>query len=294
MKRRWPWIAGLVVLIAVLAAGYLMKQAGVFEKDIWTVTQYGPRDINSSFYTIYNPKKGLIVVDGGWTEDEDYVRSIIMSLGGQVNAWILTHPHQDHVGAFNSIYADLQNITLERVYTVDMATPQECLAVAPWDSTDSYLDFWELGVEELQYVYTGDVLDILGLKFEILHTYNDHVKQYSRDYLNDGSMMFKVTGPTTSMLFCADVGVAESDYLLGLYGDKVKADYLQMGHHGFGGLNDDFYSRVAPRVAFFDAPDWLMLDTTGKYDNPEHVKLMESLGSEIKSFNTAPNSVVLE
>ena len=107
-------------------------------------------------------------------------------------------------------------------------------------------------------------------------------------------MMFKVTGETQSMLFCADVGVGISDYLLDLWGDKLGADYLQPGHHGYGGLKDDFYQRVNPQVTFFDAPDWMMLDTTGKYDNPEHVKLMESMDSEVKSFRSAPNSIILK
>ena len=296
-KKKVPVIMFGFVVVALIVfgiAGYGMKKAGLFEKDQWIITQYGPRDINSGFYTIYNPRQGLIVVDGGWTEDADYVRSIITSLGNRVDAWILTHPHQDHIGAFNVIYKDLQDIVVDKVYAVDMATPEECLAVAPWDSVDAYLDFWELDVLELQYLYTGDVLDICGLQFEILNTYGEHVEQNSRDYLNDGSMMFKVTGETQSMLFCADVGVAVSDYLLNRWGEKLQADYLQMGHHGYGGLNDNFYQMVSPDVAFFDAPDWLMLDTTGKYDNPEHVRLMEGIGSEIRSFHRAPNSIILK
>lgn len=296
-KKKNLMIAGSLFILAlavVLMALFGMKKAGLLEKDQWTITQYGPRDINSGFYTIYNPRQGLIVVDGGWTEDADYVRSIIASLGNKVDAWILTHPHQDHIGAFNVIYKDLQDIVVNKVYTVDMATPEECLAVAPWDSVDTYQDFWELGVWELEYLYTGDVLDICGLQFEILNAYGEHVEQNSHDYLNDGSMMFKVTGETQSMLFCADVGVSVSDYLLNRWGEQLQADYLQMGHHGYGGLNDNFYQMVAPKVAFFDAPDWLMQDTTGKYDNPEHVRLMEGLSSEIRSFNTAPNSIILK
>ncbi|MBQ7926353.1 MAG: MBL fold metallo-hydrolase [Lachnospiraceae bacterium] len=295
-NRKVPVLIGtlVLVLLAALAAGYVANKAGWFKKDQWTITQYGPREINSTFYTLYNPKRGLIVVDGGWVEDADYVRSVIASLGNRVDAWILTHPHQDHIGAFNVIYNDLREIKLGTVYTVDMATPEECLAVAPWDSVDAYQAFWDLGVEDLQYVYTGDSLEICGLQIEIFSAYGDHVKKYSYDYLNDGSMMFKVTGETQSMLFCADVGVGISDYLLDLWGDKLGADYLQPGHHGYGGLKDDFYQRVNPQVTFFDAPDWMMLDTTGKYDNPEHVKLMESMDSEVKSFRSAPNSIILK
>ena len=264
------------------------------QENDWIITQHGRNDVNLSFYTIYNDSKGLIVIDGGWTDDAAYVREILNELGGNVDAWILTHPHQDHVGAFNLLYTELEGITVKTIYTVDMATPEECLNVASWDSVDAYNDFLSLNVPNLQYLYAGDELDICGLKFKVLNTYDDNVKNLSRDYLNDGSMMFKVTNQTESMLFCADVGISMSDFLLNKWGNELQADYLQMAHHGFGGLNDNLYQTVNPKIAFFDAPDWLMFDETGKYDTPQNAEFMNSIGSEIYSFNTAPNSIVLK
>lgn len=258
----------------------------------WQITQYGPRDINSSFYTIYNSDKGLIVIDGGWVEDASYVREIINSFGTPVEAWILTHPHQDHIGAFNAIYPESDEIVIKDIYTVDMASPEDCLAVASWDSVDAYQDFLALNVENLHYVYAGDQIEVCGLKIEILSTFDENVRSLSRDYLNDGSMMFKVYGSEESFLFCADVGISMSDFLLQKYGvEKLSSDYLQMGHHGNGGLSDAFYQAVAPGVAFFDAPDWLMKDETGKYDTPQNAAFMESIGSENRSFNNAPNTI---
>ena len=261
--------------------------------DEWIITQHGRNDINLSFYTIYNEAKGLIIIDGGWTEDAVNVREVVNELGGHVDAWIITHPHQDHVCAFNLLYKELEGISIDDIYTVDMALPEECIEIAPWDSVDAYNDFLSLDIPNLTYLYAGDILDICGLKFEILSTYDDNVKKLSNDYLNDGSMMFKVTNNNESILFCADVGIGMSDFLENKWGETLKADYLQMAHHGYGGLNDSFYQLVNPKVAFFDAPDWLMLDTTGKYDNPQHAELMESFGSEIYSFNSVPNSIIL-
>ena len=261
----------------------------------WKITQYGPVDANMSFYTIYNKDAGLIVVDGGWTDCADHVRNTIKTFGGHVDAWILTHPHADHVGAFNAIYPNPDGITIGDIYTVDMASPEECLEAASWDSMDAYNDFLALEVPDLQYVKAGDVLELYGLKFEILSTFDEDVRGLSRDYLNDGSVMFKVYGEEESFLFCADVGVSISDHLLAKYGEeKLASTYLQMGHHGYGGLSDAFYQAVQPEVAFFDAPDWLLKDETGKYDTPENVELMESMGSRIYGFNSAPNSVYLK
>lgn len=308
MKKILPGICLIIVLMLTFAgcsgAKENMAESSLenenqvqeeFEQVTWKITQYGPLDANMSFYTIYNKDAGLIVVDGGWTDCADHVRNTIKTFGGHVDAWILTHPHADHVGAFNEIYPNPEGITIGDIYTVDMASPEECLEAASWDSMDAYNDFLALEVPDLQYVEAGDVLDICGLEFEILSTFDEDVRNLSGDFLNDGSVMFKVNGTQESFLFCADVGVNISDHLLAKYGEeKLASTYLQMGHHGYGGLSDAFYQVVQPEVAFFDAPDWLLKDETGKYDTPENVKLMENMGSKIYSFNSAPNSVYLK
>lgn len=283
------------IAIALMAAAgiFLVKSDTLFAKEKWRVTQYGVRDFNSSFYTIYNSEKGLIVIDGGWNEDEDYVRKVIASLGNKVDAWILTHPHNDHIDAFNNIYKDPQGITIGSILTAAMPSPEVCKKIAEWDTMDSYIEFLELDIPYVNYAQAGDVYDICGLEVKILSVFDDYVEKVSEHYLNDGGMMYKVSAEKDSFLFCADVGSSVSDYLLDKWGDELKADYIQMGHHGNGGLKADFYKKVNPKVAFFDAPDWLMYDQTGKYTTPQNTALMESLGCEIKSFNTAPNSVVL-
>lgn len=276
-------ISMMLIVIPVMA-----KKKNLFVEEDWLITQYGPRDINSSFYTIYHPKKGLIVVDGGWVEDAQYVRDIIGLAGNKVNAWILTHPHQDHIGAFNVIYEEPQGMEIGQVYAVNMATPQECQEVASWDSVDAYEEFLNLQVKDLKYVNAGDELVICGLKFQIFNAFGEYVKQYSRDYLNDGSMMFKVTAKEQSMLFCADVGVNMSDYLQNRWKEELHSDYLQMAHHGFGGLKDEFYHMVSPKVTFFDAPAHMMEDETGRFDNPRHEKMMQDMGSQVYSFIGGP------
>ena len=284
-----------IILIGCIFASFRLytRWNTLFGEDVWTVTQYGPRDINSSFYTIYNPKQGLIVVDGGWTEDASYVQEVIHSLGNHVNAWIITHPHQDHAGAFIALQKKHSGIKTDAVYTVEMASPEDCQAVASWDSMDTYQDFLTLDLKNMTYLHTGDQLEVCGLQFDILSTFDEDVRELSGDYLNDGSMMFKVTGPEKTFLFCADVGKKMSKFLWKKYDSQLKADYVQMGHHGNGGLGKNFYTAVSPEKAFFDAPDWLMYDDSGTYETPEKIELMESLGSEIFGFDTAPNAVTI-
>ncbi len=261
----------------------------------WLITQYGGVDGSQlSFYTMQDSAGHLIVVDGGWETDASYVKKVLKELGNHVDAWIITHPHQDHAGAFCKIYKKPGKLVIDKVYAVDMASPELCLSNAPWDETIVYEKWLKLDIPQLTYVYAGDTFTVAGLDFEVFNAYDDYVDELSNDLLNDGSMLFKVTAEEESMLFCADVGKSMSDYLLETYGDALKADYIQMGHHGNGGLKKDFYKSIGAKVAFFDAPDWLMNDTTGTYSTPDNRYLMTTNGAAVYSFSTTPNQIILK
>ncbi len=262
-------------------------------KEGWKITQFG--DVLGSqemCYTI-TTDTGLVIIDGGMAYEEPRLRQIIAQYGGTVEAWILTHPHPDHITAFMDIYDDPQGIVIRQVYAVEMPDLETLQSNASWDDYTSLERFLTMEIPELTYVHTGDTWTALGLQFEVLSAYSDLVDELSDDLMNDGSMMFRVSGSRDSMLFCADVGTSLSAYLTAVYGDSLKSDYVQMGHHGYGGLDADFYEMADPRAAFFDAPDWLMNGENEK-STEEKEALIRSMGAEIYSYYTAPNQIILE
>lgn len=268
---------------------------GVLLATDWRITQYGDAaGAQRMFYTLQDSHGRLIVVDGGWSGDAAMVRKVIAEKGGHVDAWFLTHPHEDHIGAFCTIYKDPGEISIKKVYAVEMAPPRLCHANAPWDDMGAYNRFRSIKIRQLRYVHTGDVIEIGGCRIEIFSAYAKKIDRLSSDLLNDGSMVFKVHGREESMLFCADAGKSVSSYLRRRYGKRLRSDYLQMGHHGNGGLEQDVYRLVDPRIAFFDAPDWLMEDVNGIYTTPRNKRYMEHRGSRVVSFATAPNTVILK
>ncbi len=283
--------------IAADAGNYYVYRldTGTIAKTDWLITQYGEAEgAQQIFHTMQDKKGHVVVVDGGWVDNAEKVREVIADLGNHVDAWILTHPHEDHIGAFCEIYDNLGDITIDKIYTVEMAPPELCMENASWDSVTMYERFLGMEIAQLEYVHAGDTISVGKLNIDILSAYEDKVDEISADLLNDGSMMFQVHGKHETMLYCADVGKSMSDYLLTQYGDTLEADYIQMGHHGNGGLKEDFYRTVAPQLAFFDAPNLLFEDPEGVYTTPQNQAIMESLGSKIKSFATAPNSIILK
>ena len=105
----------VMMIIFACVAAYVMHNAA---KDSgWTVTQYS--DLTggqAGFYTLEDGAGHFLIVDGGWAGNEARVRDAIKMHNNHVDAWILTHPHQDHIGAFNAIYANPDGITIDRIY----------------------------------------------------------------------------------------------------------------------------------------------------------------------------------
>lgn len=297
MKGNSKKPVAIMVMLAVAAVAVGICLVICLCRPGYYITQYADTTgMQAMFYTIESDRGDLIVIDGGNAGNADYVREVIQEKGGHVDAWILTHPHPDHIGAFNVLWDELQR-EIDVIYTteIDYLTYRD--RAFEWDGLDVYDFFLNLMSEtdKLEYLYTGDTLKICGLDFQILHACGEYVYEVSHDIGNDSGLMMRVTNRKETMLFCADVGIGMSDKIMNQYGDKIACDYIQMGHHGNGGLSEAFYRLASPRIAFFDAPDWLMNPTEeGRYTTPENRKLMESLGAEIYSYETAPNRIELK
>ncbi len=288
--------AAILLALAVVAAGLLAVWIWNSQPVMCRIAQYeDTTGLQGMFYTM-ETDQGLIVIDGGNAGNADYVRAVIEEKGGHVSAWILTHPHPDHIGAFNMLWDELQE-EIDVIYApeIDYLTYQE--RAHEWDGFEGYDVFLNYMSEsdKLQLLHTGDRFRLCGLRFEILHACEDYVYEHSNDIGNDCGLMIRVSNRKESMLFCADVGVGMSEKIMEQYSKKIKCDYIQMGHHGNGGLSEAFYRLASPRAAFFDAPDWLMNPEEGKnYSTPANRQLMESLGAQIFDYSTAPNIVELK
>ena len=75
-------------------------------------------DIWQNLSCVMKTKEGaVIVVDGGRDVDAPHLIEVIQELGGHVDAWLLTHPHSDHVGAITEILnMDPMPISIGKVY----------------------------------------------------------------------------------------------------------------------------------------------------------------------------------
>ena len=261
--------------------------------DGWVITQFGDPMRQQEMCYVVTTGTGLVIIDGGYHYETPRLREIIHRYGDSVEAWILTHYHPDHITAFMDIAEDPRGIKIRHIYAAEQPDLELMRRKAPWDTFSALEHFISLGISGMEYLHRGDRIDLLGLKMEVLSAYDESMNDRTNDLMNDGSLMFRLSGREDSILFCADVGVGMADFLTAEYGEDLKADYVQMGHHGFGGPGEAFYRLVDPRAAFFDAPAGLGTGEDNR-NTREKEALMRDMDCVILGYYTAPNQVRLK
>ena len=78
----------------------------------------------------------LIVIDGGLKTNAPYLSKYIRSKGGKVAAWLLTHPHEDHVGALSVILEQQKVAGHPEYYDIDPG--QIYYSFAPYSFYEQY------------------------------------------------------------------------------------------------------------------------------------------------------------
>ena len=262
----------------------------------WLLKQYSDQTGSQAmFYTLRSPTGFFVVIDGGTTGNSTYVRQIINENGGKVDVWFLTHPHPDHIGAFNELYADPQGITIKQIYDTPLDIHYYDSVDYEWDGIEYYKRYLQLTVnaQNVSHLYIGDILQLEDLQVKVLNSYNDELKYISKDIGNDAGLMLKFSGKEDTLLFCADVHskvVGES--LIKLWGTELQSEYVQLGHHGNNSFPAEFYDYINPQVALFDAPAWLVYG--GQFTTLELMKYLQSRQIAVVDFTSAPNSFLIE
>ena len=298
-RRKARILAAAVIVLILLAAGLIGWRIWKKTHNYWAVTQHASTgNSQSMFYTIEDRLGGLVIVDGGYAWDADQVMNVIRGHKGRVDAWFLTHPDEDHAGAFLEIMRQEPDaVRIGRVYTCEVNREAfEAKARAYEDLDFQAAVQWALdGLgETVTYLHEDDEADVTGLHVKILHAWDACTDSMEKNLSNNGSLVFQVYGKEQNMLFCGDILKAMEPCFVPQHEDEFRADYVQCAHHGNNGLTTAFYELVDPDVAFMDGPEWLIDDTSGKYDSPELKAWFLERGTQVLYFNTAPNTIVLK
>jgi hypothetical protein len=108
-------------------------------------------------------------------------------------------------------------------------------------------------------VKQGESITVDEVRIDFLYTFRDGL--YA-NLMNDASLVFTLKTPNKKVLFLGDLGPEAGDVLMDESREKLKADIVQMAHHGHMNVSMEIYAAVMPEACLWCAPEWL-------YNEPE-------------------------
>lgn len=226
-------------------------------------------------YIIRTDDGKIIVVDGGGKRTAPILEGYLKQLGNHVHTWILTHPHADHIGAFMEV-VDTGNIKIDRILhaAIDLDWVRQNESDA-FELVQRYMNILRdsgipvFDVELLTKISLGK-----GVEMTTIGVKNEEIRMNA---INNSSLVFKVTGKSKSILFTGDLGTEGGNKILNETDTPMlKADYIQMAHHGQRGVTKSFYEAVGAQYALWPTPKWLWENSIdGKKSNTGSFKTLE-------------------
>lgn len=240
---------------------------------LWQIPSHSDT-IGNSY--VFQTKEGkVIVMDGGFEEEAFTLRGFIGALGNEVEAWFISHPHSDHMGALNKILKDPQDLKIKRIFHSRLS---EAVTDAEPGSAALCREFYKQldGLKDIEVVdmqLPGEVFRFDGMNVKVLGIANE----YTTNPYNNSSTILRVWDRSKSIVFLGDAGVECGDKVLnGPFRDDLNCEYLQMAHHGQQGCSEEFYRSIRFRACLWPTPTWVWNNNQGKGFNTGNLKTVET------------------
>ena len=210
--------------------------------------------------TMIESKGECMLMDTFMPDCEDTLKEFLLDNGYTEFSLYLSHFHADHFGNMRNIMWD-DRFKVKAVYMPDdaymWATDNDYAELLGWfHSMDVAIK--ELAVEKgisLIILRPGDSFRVGDAKVEILYGTTYESDDHDREYLNNNSLVARVTGGGIRYLTCGDTGKEVEKKILA-EGIDVSADLYKMSHHGGDtGNSYEFMKAVNPSFGFFNSTD---------------------------------------
>lgn len=215
-------------------------------------------------FVIVTKEDNVIIIDGGRPEDMPLLKEYVGKR--HISAWILTHAHSDHISGFVSEFEKdgARSFDIEKIYynfppyselkgRTDV--PDEKYFDRELEETlPSFLKIEPMLKEKAVVVKQGDSITVDECKIDFIYSYHDGLFS---NLMNDASLVFSITTPKTKLLFLGDLGPEGGDVLYEESRHLLKADIVQMAHHGHMNVGMEVYAAIMPSACMWCCADWL-------------------------------------
>ena len=235
--------------------------------------------------------------------DENYMYSVMVDIHKKVfgeeptannpihiRGWIITHEHWDHQMVFYNFckeYGNQSNVRIDRLF-YNPASNEETYNCYNPDSTievnllNGTIGNWIRGDDfEAIKIHTGQVFYLANAELRVMYTHED-IQPQELGYFNNSSSIFKITLHTTdrmigqvagsenivnteTSIWLGDLERIGSKCMRAMYGETLKADIVQVAHHGYNGCEIALYDLIDPEIVLWptDSNTWI-----GQTKNP--------------------------
>lgn len=241
------------------------------------LTMLANKSASQMLSVVLESKNGsLIVLDGGTEADADHLLETLKAKGGHVSAWLITHPHSDHVGALTAILNRGEDITIDRVY-YNMTSIQWYKENEEYrsDVVEQFAGaLGRLPAEKLSgNVGRGDEIIVDDMKIRVLNS----PYLFANNSINNSSVAYSIEVNGKFIVFLGDMGEEAGNQLMADYaGQKIPCDIVQMAHHGQYGVSEAVYQALNPSICLWPTPGWLWDNDNGGGYNSGPWKTLET------------------
>ncbi len=212
----------------------------------------------------------FLMIDGGLNR-EIHTEIIYEQLCSQnvlegkpvIAAWIFTHPHTDHLGGFYGFtQKHAGDVVLESAifnfpaYETYYGKNSDESSKDNPDNADTVSREMKSYSEKMHQIlsasypeaniaiaHAGQTYNYAGLVLDVLFTHETLYKKQMTD-TNMSSVVYMLTMPRGKMIILGDMSTTGCMLLDRLYGSELKADVVQLAHHGYNGGNEGMYAHI--------------------------------------------------
>lgn len=231
-----------------------------------TLTQLATLKIYYMCYIFKLDNGEFLVFDSGGNGAYKHVHDSLVELNGgkhvTVACWIFSHFHCDHIGGFLEMGDReelMKDITVKRIIHNFPQKQVTDTALNPGDQNN--LARWPGVVERagarVYHARTGQKWRFANVELECLFSFEDLMPfDTIADRTNPTSTAFSVTVEGQRLLITGDCTRESTALMAKRYGEWLKADFVQLPHHGWGdgGTAVEFYQCSTPRFVLYPGP----------------------------------------
>ena len=199
------------------------------------------------------------IIDGniGERDEPEHLYSLLCSqCEGEVTveAWFITHPHDDHFCGFARFaQAYREKVKIEKVI---YNFPKPGVFDSEGSDPSEFFSALDALNTEIVTAKTGDTYNFGGARFDVLFTCEDLYPGPVKNINNSSIVMMMELGRYKT-LWLGDLQREGAERLCAnTPKNKLKCDILQVGHHGYGGGSDELYRAADPEILLWPCPDF--------------------------------------